>query len=580
MAERIEELMTGDYQIKIVQDTLSSLDSISGEARSRFESVIRRGGGVRGFQDPFKAPRPLLQSHIVDRLNRLPEFKFIFLDVWSETQPELRDLVREHFSELQDEFDEDTPPEFWTEQAARLSEGNSEFDKTDAELMTHYTAYLVEEIGKGMILDSEEPEDEDASPTVAALLAKSLDYLRALPAGESEWRDDIPRFAESLAALIVEKERSLTQGLLDDLKRIRSAFASDLEFFGRSADDWNIASLAASSDISEAARALGELETALEAYHAITERADTLAEERKRREQRHELEDDIERALIQVDALTESAVSSEDGPAEGMPSHDETPSDSESETQPQSEVLAELQDELGTLKESYDSLLSSNSALKQDNDLVTDAFRALQGEVAGLNADKQTLAEEAAELKNQLHISESQEIYWRNMYETEMSNKDSSAPEPIPTEIESIKQALELARARFDDKLVFRLNKKSDPDYGYGRPKEVWDALEWLATTYHKSQTGEERVIDLNESIRNTCSGWEYKPNQRDTTFNMYREWYTTTIDGVTYELRKHIGRGISRRDNNVIRIAFEWDDAIERVVVGYIGPHQRNRNS
>ena len=100
----------------------------------------------------------------------------------------------------------------------------------------------------------------------------------------------------------------------------------------------------------------------------------------------------------------------------------------------------------------------------------------------------------------------------------------------------------------------------------------------WLIPTI-PTQTGETRVIDLNESIRNTCSGWEYKANQTDITFNMYREWYTTTMDGNTYELRKHIGKGTGR-DSNIIRVAFDWDEDSQRVIVGYIGPHQRNRVS
>ena len=184
-----------------------------------------------------------------------------------------------------------------------------------------------------------------------------------------------------------------------------------------------------------------------------------------------------------------------------------------------------------------------------------------------------------AELKDKLQISEAKELNWRNAYEAGMSSKDASAPEPIPSEIESVRQALGLARARYGDRLAIRLNKKSDPDYGYTRPKEVWDALEWLATVYHPTQTGDARVIDLNESIRNTCGGWEYKANQTDITFNMYREWYTTTKDGVTYELRKHIGKGTGR-DSNIIRVAFDWDEESQRVIVGYIGPHQRNRVS
>ena len=318
-------------------------------------------------------------------------------------------------------------------------------------------------------------------------------------------------------------------------------------------------------------RILSELKTTLQTYRGITERADTLAEERERREQRHELEDAVERMLTDIDALAQNrTIPSEDASLE---------IDSSTATQAQAEANSELRDELRALKEDYDSLLGSSSALKEQNESMSEANRTLEGEVSGLTADRQTLADDVAELRDQLRISESQENYWRNMYETEMSSKDSSAPEPIPSEVESVRQALELAKTRYADKLLLHLNKKSDPDYNYTRPKEVWDALEWLATTYHPTQTGEARVIDLNESIRNTCGGWEYKPNQTDITFNTYREWYTTTRDGITYELRKHIGKG-NGRDNNVIRIAFSWDDESERVIVGYIGPHQRNRVS
>ena len=565
MAERIEELMTSEYRNKVVQRTLSSLSRLSGETRSRFEGVIRKKGGVRGYRDPFKAPRPLLQSYIVDEMNRAPLFNFVVLDIWAETQPELRDLVREHFSGLQDEFEEDTPPEFLAEQAAQLAESNGEFEDADIELMMHYVAHLIKEIGSEILRDGDVEESESESPSVAELLAKTLDYLTKLSVESTEWDDHIPNFAQALAELIDEKQRGRAQELQDSLKRIRGEFASDIVFFEHSADDWNIDNLTTSADISEAARVMSELESGFQVYRTIKgEDTDNIVAERERRSQLGELEEHIEGTLAEMDELAQHAASIENTPLTEGETASET--DSTPETQPQPDALIELQDEL--------------RALKQDNDLITDAFRSSQGEVTGLKADKQSLADEVTELRNQLQISEGQELYWRRMYETEMSSNHSTPLEPIPTEVESVRQALELAKARYGDKLLFRLNKKSDPDYSYNRPKEVWDALEWLATTYHATQTGEIRVVDLNDSIRNTCGGWEYKPNQKDITFNMYREWYTTTVDGATYELRKHIGRGTSRRDNNIIRIAFAWDDESSRVIVGYIGPHQRNRNS
>ena len=300
------------------------------------------------------------------------------------------------------------------------------------------------------------------------------------------------------------------------------------------------------------------------------ERADNLAEERERREKRHDLEETIEGMLHEIDKLSHAAAAEAEpaaAPAEDI------------QQQAQSEADSQLREELNALRGEYESLLSSNHTLKQDSASIEDKVRALEGEIAGLNADKLTLTEEVAEVRDQLRISETNEVNWRIAYEAEVKSKDVSAPEPIPAEVESLRRAVDLARARYGDRLVFRLNKKSDQDYNYSRPKEVWDALEWLATTYHDSQTGEAQTIDLNESIRNTCGGWEYKSNQTDITFNMYREWYTTTKDGKTYELRKHLSKGTGR-DANVIRIAFAWDEDSERVIVGFVGPHQRSRSS
>ena len=403
-----------------------------------------------------------------------------------------------------------------------------------------------------------------------------LESLRDMPAGFPQWSDAVPRFVASLNELIDEKQNELIQvrGLMTDLDHIQDAFETELAFFRHGGEEWDTPVvamlLAVDSGIDESTRRLAELKDALASYHQIKERADNLAEERERREKRHDLEETIEGMLHEIDKLSHAAAAEAEpaaAPAEDI------------QQQAQSEADSQLREELNALRGEYEALISSNHALKQDSASIEGKVRALEGEIAGLNADKLTLTEEVAELRDQLRISESQTANWRIAYEAEVKSKDASAPEPIPAEVESLRRAVDLARARYGDRLVFRLNKKSDQDYNYSRPKEVWDALEWLATTYHDSQTGEAQTIDLNESIRNTCGGWEYKSNQTDITFNMYREWYTTTKDGKTYELRKHLSKGTGR-DANVIRIAFAWDEDSERVIVGFVGPHQRSRSS
>ena len=582
MTSGCEDLLLPEQRDRIVAKVVNALKSngqLPAKTVNRFRDALKAGKPIPGFNNnPLRAQVHLLKQNIIERMEHSPEFAFIITDIWAETKSELRDLVRRHFEglELPTDSDEEAAKSFWDEQGGAIAAEHSEFDAEDVLLMVRYLAKAMSELAAANLNQEDDgtanEPSEVAMDTAPAVLSDALNRLRALPAESAAWDEEIPQFAEAMNNIIYDKieehNRLRSRILIDDITDLDSFLIPDMAFFGRSAAEWNTDNLTTDAYLPEATRLVSELKAELQTYRSIKDRADTLAEERERREQRHDLEDTIERLLTEIDALVQSAGS-----------QDSAPPDAETLPLLQSANESELQDELRALKEDYDSLLRGNKALEQSNASIADANHTLQGEVAGLEADRQTLTEEIAELKDRLRISEAHELSWRNAYEAEVSNRDSSAPEPIPPEVESVNQALELAKARYGDKLLLHLNKKSDPDYNYNRPKEVWDALEWLATTYHPTQTGEFRVVDLNESIRSACSGWEYKPNQTDITFNTYREWYTTTRDGITYELRKHIGKGTGR-DSNIIRIAFAWDDELRRVVVGYIGPHQRNRIS
>ena len=67
---------------------------------------------------------------------------------------------------------------------------------------------------------------------------------------------------------------------------------------------------------------------------------------------------------------------------------------------------------------------------------------------------------------------------------------------------------------------------------------------------------------------------------RKDETKDQFPEWYRTRVDDREYELDMHVGKGTSFDPQNTIRIAFDWDDEGKRVVVGYIGRHQKNRRS
>lgn len=587
MTSRYEELLLPEQRDRIVGKVVVALKTqgrLPSKTLNEFRDLFKAGKPIPGFNnDPLRAMPPLLKQQLLERLEQNPDdVECLVVGTWADIEPQLLEAVSEHVGSLDPQAYEgdDLDEEFWDAQVRLLTEKHGSYDENDILLMVKVCYAHAK-----MKADSQRENSEIGSDaqtvrsdpdTLEQSLGDLLASLRELPATLPLWRESVPQFVESLTEIIDRKNDDILQikGLVDDLDRIQSAFQTELAFFRHGGEDWDTlilaTSLATAHGIDESTRRVADLKHAISSYRQIKERAETLAEERERREQRHELEEAIEGMLNEIDELLHATVAESEA-------RSETANDIQQQTR--SEADPQLREDFDALQRENAALVDSNRAIKQDTDSLREANRALQGEVTGLNADKKALADEVAELRDQLRISEIKETNWRNAYEAGMSSNDSPAPEPIPAEVESVNRALELANARYGDRLVYWPNKKSDPDYNYRRPKEVWDALEWLAKTYYAVQTGKERVIDLNESIRNTCGGWEYKSSQTDITLNTFREWYETTKDGKTYELREHLAKGTGR-DANVIRIAFAWDEDSQRVIVGYVGPHQRTRRS
>jgi hypothetical protein len=86
---------------------------------------------------------------------------------------------------------------------------------------------------------------------------------------------------------------------------------------------------------------------------------------------------------------------------------------------------------------------------------------------------------------------------------------------------------------------------------------------------------GRLRVTNFDQSIKEAC-GWWYKSDQGETTVSRYRKSYTARAYGKTYRLEEHIGKGTNFDARYTIRIAFDWDDDLRQVIIGYIGRHQQ----
>ena len=534
-----------------IVDALKSKGDLSD---SLIESAKRKFFGGRlslsgGWQDPLRAPKPLLMKHLSSIYKGPDDCDKLMLDLWSHSQKSLRRRISQHFDAIDVDISEMEPPAFVETQVETIALDYPSLDKDDVMLM----AKIIYSEHKERSYLTRDYRELDGP--AALLIRHAHAFQGALlqhPASQDEWDNLIPAIVEDLNTLVAEKtnNRKSIAALVEHFESFRRECTEKLSFFGELESEWDIEALEAYGNINTFEDLITGLREKLEEYEELKILASNLEEEKTRREKRSELEENILFILTKVNETLQESVEL---------ASDVDPSVHES---------------------SNNSEASDLDAEELTDDEIDDEDYAgqMKTRIEALEYDMAIQSEEIDSLRGQLNRSKGQEQIWRHLYEEERKSKDESAPDPLP-KIETMAQAVDVAEERYGDKITIRLNSKSDIKSNYyGNPHEVWEALEWLATTYCESRAN-ATVSEISHSIRNVC-GWWYKPDQNDITVSQFQGWYETHIDGVKFDLRKHIGKGAVRNSSNTIRIAFEWDDANERVVVGYIGRHQRNRRT
>jgi hypothetical protein len=161
---------------------------------------------------------------------------------------------------------------------------------------------------------------------------------------------------------------------------------------------------------------------------------------------------------------------------------------------------------------------------------------------------------------------------------------DADSPESQTLEVvETVADALRITERDFSTSISICLNGRSDRETPFARPEEVMKALSWLATTYSDAKAGTAPCPRLDLDFKNTLPAWDFRSSQSDLLANSkkFKDWYRTTLpDGRTVGLEPHLACGVSKDPRECIRIAFNWDNQTGKVVVGYIGQHQKNQNT
>ncbi len=199
--------------------------------------------------------------------------------------------------------------------------------------------------------------------------------------------------------------------------------------------------------------------------------------------------------------------------------------------------------------------------------------------------DNKSLGEQLRQLNGQL-VQQTEELQkQRSLAETFRAaleaRKNGAIEVEVAMPVASVMEAIQRAEQRLGDKLVFSFNSKSEHEAcPFEAPDEVENALNWLASIYWRARAGKEGCPDLDKSMRETISGWGYSGGQKKSSVGKFEEWYYCNWDGRDYWLGDHLRCGTSTKPTETIRIAFAWDKDARKIVVGFVGQHQRNRNS
>ena len=488
------------------------------------------------------------------------------------------------------------PVDQWeVEREAFTQTYNDEFDQDDVALMMCYVSGNFPET-----LDTD--TDDGAAGSLNDALAASLSRLRELPASAPEWERLIPDFIASVSRLVEEKAAQLrwTEEFDTAIGDIRETYGELLAFFECDTDLWSGARVSDEANSSAALKLAATLNAQLAEYQPAHERAPSIREEMERGKRRAELQLSIMETLVAITALMAGEA--------GEPGTNQPSAKSEAQALPAEEAKpvpsAEIDHAPAPAPPSAPlslpdpqpldppvspppmaSVSQTATAVMSKEDGHSDDFEklaALQTENTGLRDNEQALRsenrdlrEEVETLKSELYSSQEREDSWRLAYRSAMdgSLEDAGVPPPL---VGSVLDAVEMAKGRFRQELLFAPNSESSiEDNPFTDPLRVWEALQWLGTTYYASRMGRLRVTDFDQSVKEAC-GWWYKGDQGETTVSRYEKSYTTRVDGKRYTLVEHIGKGTTFDARYTIRIAFDWDRDKRQVIVGYIGRHQQ----
>ncbi len=553
----IFQSLSEEHQKNVVRWALANRARVSEEARVALNNALIGNISVRGFSESNvpDAPAIMLIQPIGSAALVVDAIAQSVLTVWRESRVELRGIVETAVNDAAGS-DDSAPGE---DLSKVLASAHPQYSSDDVNLM------ITLEMGESPRVDEETHEEEtlEGNPSTDAqrIFDNFFAELRSLPASYPEWDGPLSRLMEEMAELKADKTREIeiANGPGGRIAEVVGTHTDLLAFFEWNVDEKLQNATGPWDDAESVSEAIESLAEVLERYETAREAGTTYSEETRRAAERAELQEKVVEALAALEGVavmpTPEPVIEEIIPVEDMSVEDDSEAEPIQRTDPTDDVERQyLRELLAALqRENADLKAAQENANRQITDSNTVAETAQKG--------FQALKQEQTDLQD-----ETEAAVCRYAEEQETL--------AAPPDFGDVASVLHFVENRWPDELRLALNNNSDHKLYFDQPNQVYSALEWLATTYRNSRTGEKPVSNLDVSLFTTC-GWRYRPFQADAAPGKYRSDYQTTDAGEKYTLDEHIGRGTGRMPGQ-IRVAFAWDEERKMVVVGYIGRHQR----
>ena len=600
--ERVEEVLSvldvayefpPDYMRQVTGEALQFRDHVSQGARDSLNAAINNSGiRLDGFRDVSKADADILAGPAIGEIAEGNE-KLLrsVLRTWMESREVLRAQVAEELSRLgvptdglwgrgdgsisiREEGD-------WAEKLQVIKSEVKGADELDIRLMMTCVSGL-----------APEPLEEERQ-LESEMFNRWLEELRGIPAEASDW-DELETFVREMGELAQEKAVERARGQINELEQLiresEKEFGDELEYLEIDLKGWVHEAQEYPAVFPEAALVAEAVRESLSDYTKLWAIGKTRREEAERRVARELCEDFIFGLVSEWRELVSVAKSIKEEIGQTVDVEEEAEVGVGAEEGGESEAAAIKPKGVGELAGGAEvgevetplaaAVAEELEEARRESGRLKEEREALDSEKSGLEVQVSDLEGEVDRLRQDLYESQQNEKVWREQF-VSVSKAVGGEKGEETGEIRDVEDAVERARRAFPNELAVALNSKSDLETPFKRPDEVYSVLAWLGTEYHRARTREVgRDPQFDKLLKEACSGWFYKPKQTDETKDQYPEWYRTRVGDRVYELDAHVGKGTSFDPQNTIRIAFDWDEEEKRVVVGYIGRHQKNRRS